>query len=134
MKEILTAKAKEVMAKIEKGFYNFDNTTIEGGLWLKNITIPWLSFRATIHSGCIDLEETTIEQGIDLEGAVINGGLYLKKATVKGDLNLKNAVVKNCMDLSTKKGPKRILVNNLEMAQLVHLAAPTIPIIIGLKD
>ena len=54
----------------------------------------------------------------NFSGTTIKGNLYLGGATIKGELNL-----------TTKKGPTQIFVSP-SMAQLIHWAAPTIPMVV----
>ena len=63
---------------------------------------------------------------------ILKGNLDLKEITVEGDLDLEGVTVEGDLDLSTKKGPSKIYIDK-KMAQLVHWAAPTIPLVVASK-
>ena len=81
---------------------------IKGNLYLDSALIK----------GYLILSGTSVEGKLDLDGASIGGDLYLEKVAVKGSINL-----------SFKSGPRKIFVSP-DMAELVHWAAPIIPLVV----
>lgn len=63
---------------------------------------------------------------------IAEGYLDLGGATIEGDLGLGGATIEGHMDLSFKKGPREIQVSP-KQAQLVHWAAPTIPLVVSMS-
>jgi hypothetical protein len=48
---------------------------------------------------------------------------------LESDLDFRGATIKDFLDLSTKEGPTKIYVDS-KKAQLVHWAAPTVPLVV----
>jgi hypothetical protein len=136
--------AEEVDRRILEGERDFTGAAIEGALLLGGANInDDLSFeRATIDGnvylvgavikGNLNLERATIRGDIYLTAATIEDSLNLREATIEGDLDLEGVTIGGELILSTKQGPKMIFVN-LEMAESVHFAAPTVPLVIRKK-
>ena len=112
MPEVNVLSGEEARKKILEGGLNFADATIKGNLWFTNATIK----------GDIDFTDVTIKGDLDLAGATIEGNLALAGATIKGIL-----------DFSTLKGPAKIYVSP-DLAQIVHLAAPNVPLAVTKKS
>jgi len=119
--------------KIIKGDLDLSVATIVGGLHFKNVTIEGSLFLPeAIIKGDLWLEETIITGALLLHGATINGKLWLDRTFIEDFLNLEGATINNSLNLATRKGPTKIYVDE-EMAQLVHFAAPNIPLVVKKK-
>ncbi|OHA67267.1 MAG: hypothetical protein A3C82_00185 [Candidatus Wildermuthbacteria bacterium RIFCSPHIGHO2_02_FULL_47_12] len=119
-----------------KGDLNLNSAVIKGGLDLNRVTIEGNLFLqcARIGSG-IDLRNATIKGDLILDEARVDGSLTLSGATIGGALHFtvfNNAVIKGGLDLTTKQGPVCIYVGK-RCAQLVHWAAPSIPLVVDYR-
>jgi hypothetical protein len=138
-----------------RGPVNFYRTKIEGEMSSRNSTLKGpLSARSCLFrdvfafkEGTIEgevvldkiitevsasFEETVFKRSVGLYRSVIGGNLYFDDAIIEGFLYLIDTKIEGELDLSTKKGPKKIYVSP-ELKEVVHLAAPTIPLVI-VKD
>jgi len=113
-----------------KGYLNVDDdVTFEGHLDLSEAIVEGNVTLLITMKGSLIMKESKIIGHLNLGGSTINK-LFLKDATIKGELNLRNTIIAGTLDISTKEGPTRIIVNSIGMAERVHYAAPTVPIVI----
>jgi len=118
-----------------EGFLNFSGAIIEGFLDLSGVTIrSFLNLITANIGGCLDIGEATIGGDLNLSGAIIEGFLDLSGVTFEDQpctscLNLERVTIKSGLDLSFKKEPNKIFVSQ-DLAQIVHWAAPTVPLVV----
>jgi hypothetical protein len=102
--------------------FTFEEGTSEDEVVLDKITTEvGVSFGETAFKGSVGLYRSVISGNLDFDDTIIECSLYIINTIIEGEL-----------DLSTKKGPKKIYVSP-ELKEVVHLAAPTIPLVI-VKD
>jgi len=101
------------------GFLNLEKINIKSTLYLIGITV----------TGNLILKEANIGGHLELANAMIGGDLNLEDAIIGEELDLRGINIGGNLNLTTKKRLKRILVSET-MAQLVHFAAPTVPLIV----
>ena len=77
----------------------------------------------------VDLANTTVKGDLNFGNTTFKRGLSLSGAIVEGILNAGGMIFKKVIDLSTKEGPKKIWVDQ-KNAQMMHWAAPNIPLVI----
>lgn len=92
---------------------------IKGNLYVSEATIK----------GDLYLDSAEIEGDLTLSGISVEGNLELENAFIKGNLYLNGATIRGVIKIATKNGPKMIYVSQ-DMVELVHWAAPTIPLVV----
>ncbi len=110
MAKITEPAINEIRKKLNRGYRNFGGIIIDGNLLFSNITIKG-------------------KQELNFSEATFGGNLSFSRAVFEGDLFLIKTTIMGSLDFSTKKGPKRIFVDP-QMAQFIHYAAPTVPLIV----
>ena len=94
-----------------RGYLNLSMTIIKGGVWISSTEIK----------GYLDLRQAKIEGDLSLRG--IDG------STLHNELLLEGVSIRGYLNLAAKKGPTVIYVEP-EIAEIVHWAAPNIPIVV----
>jgi len=127
MKEELTAE--EVVAEVRSGYEDFRGRTIKGETTLSNQIINGnLLFQGAVFTGSVHLNCAVIKGILDFENAVFEQ--KIKDPTSSGTfLDMTNIQVTGCIILAFEKPPAKIYVS-LEIAELVHWAAPTVPLVV----
>ena len=116
---------------IIKGAISLHRATIEGNFNLEEAVIESeTDLIEAVVKGHLFFRKATFKGNVFLGNAVIEGGLFLDEAILEGALDLQGAVIKGSISLATRKGPSKIYVYR-DMAELVHWAAPTIPLVMG---
>lgn len=128
MKEELTAE--EVGAEIRNGRTDFRGRTIKGELALVNRTIDGnLLFKGAIFIGSgVRFNGTTVKGYLDFENAAFEQKIEdpMSSGTF---LDITNIHVVGPIILAFKKPPTKIYVSP-EIAELVHWAAPAVPLVV----
>ena len=114
--------------KIKRGNLFGLDISVQERLYLEDVIVGDIMLDR-LHSKGLYLNRSLIKGDLDLSEANIKGDLNLSGATIRGSLNLSEAIIEGSLDLSFKKCPLKIYVSTA-MAQLVHWAAPTTPLVV----
>lgn len=149
-KEENTITGKEATKRLKTGKYLRD-LTIVGDTHLSDSNHEYVNMDSVIIDGSLVFDgavfnksffvnKTGIYGKLDIINVIFNDGLSLNSTKIEGDLRLMNVVINGVLDLcniriggtlilGVNKGPEKILVSP-NMAELVHWAAPTIPLVV----
>ncbi len=127
-------KMFEVEALIADCKSNFEGGIFPDGFGLGNkIVYGDLNLKGAVIIGDLELHETTVYGNVELSDATIDGDLTLWDASIAECLDLSRTKIKGKIHLVTASGPKAIYVDQ-SMAQLIHWAAPTTPLMVQREE
>ena len=116
---------------IVTGRLDLSHMIINGSLTLYEATIGSNSYLGNmVIKGSLIAQRANIDGALFLDYATIDGDLILEDSTIRDFLDLRGIKVHGTLNLATKKAPKMIIVSP-DMAELVHFAAPTVPLVVN---
>ncbi|MEK7519696.1 MAG: hypothetical protein AAB581_00410 [Patescibacteria group bacterium] len=132
----------EILSELLAGRKNFQGLIFSGDMTIDANDLAKLECKASLQG--IDIRGKVIfdgfKNGLDLSFSMIRSNLILAGLTIEGDLNLEGATIKGYMDLKetrvigtldlTFESPPQCIIVSLDMAERVHWAAPTVPLVV----